>query len=122
MTTAAPPPSHDADPSVEPMASWDVGRLSHALDATPEITLHPVYGHGLRYRLGKDKVLTVDLFPPVPSRRTGIASFSAPGLELVLFHQPMPVIVEDSLGFPAAGQAVLITALGEHNLFKIVDE
>jgi hypothetical protein len=107
-----------ADPAAH---GWDVGRLSRALNATPAVVHHGAFGHGLRYGLGENGALTLELYPPASNRRTGIVCLATADLVLTLFKQRMPAIAEDELLFRTADAMLSLAASGEMRLFRATD-
>ncbi len=119
--TNSPPPTRDPKAPFFPrLRSWDVGHLSQALNAAPSMTDHPVFGRGLRYRLGERGALTVDLYPPTIIGRTGTVQLSTTDLDLLLFTQPVPAIAEDGLHFRTADHVLTVTARGDLQLYRAV--
>jgi hypothetical protein len=101
--------------------SWDVGRLSRALNATPVLVQDETFGHGLRYGLGEHDALTLELYPPASNRRTGIVCLATADLVLTLFKQRMPAVAEDQLLFHTADAVLSLAASGEMRLFRATD-
>ena len=94
-----------------PRTSWDVGLLSQALGQAPDPCEDVAHGPGVRYGLA-DGLVTVELFPPVAERPSGIVRISTADTRHELFRQSEPVVRSDGLIFHAQGRVLTLTAEG----------
>lgn len=90
---------------------WDVGAISHALGQTPGMAHDVAHGPGLRYELA-DGALSVELFPPIPERTTGIVRISTPDARHEWFRQAKPATQTDGLIFQSPEGVFTLTAGG----------
>ena len=94
-----------------PQTSWDVGLLSQALGQAPDPCVDVAHGPGVRYGLANGAV-TVELFPPVAERPSGVVRICTADTRHELFRQSEPAVRTDGLIFHAQGHVLTVTAGG----------
>jgi hypothetical protein len=64
---------------------WNFGALAEALHGAPEASIDPALGAGMRFRLGAEQSVALELFPAA-----GVVRLAAPDLQIVLARQEQP--------------------------------
>ncbi len=102
----------------EPQPSWDVGALSEALGATPDIATDVAHGTGVGWWLGPDHTTHLEAFP-----QSGVVRITGQDLQLALFRQNRPPVIEPSgnvvfeIQAEPAGRWLSVSPRGEATLF-----
>ncbi len=96
--------------------------LSQALNKTPEATRDRAHGPGVRYALGENDALTVELFPPHAERKKGIVRLSTADSLQEFYRQPHPAIREEGLIFETSELLISLSPVGELMTYRLVHD
>ena len=105
-----------------PQESWDIGAISQVLETTPEATRDIAHGPGIRYSLGEQDALTLELFPPHAERSKGIVRMSTQDALQEFYRQPPPATREEGLIFETANLLISLSPAGELMTYRLVPD
>ena len=116
MTENSPRRQADGVPSATD-AAWDIPAVAEALNATPETRHDPTHGEAVVFALGDHQPVELELFPGQHMVRI---TSEAAGVQLTLFRQERPRILQAAVVFPLPGKPdgrnFSVSAVGEVQL------